>query len=370
MSKRNRERRQQRQQGRKAPAKPGPSQRDQAEVASFLRNFEDHLNTPEPASWPGACDASLARPDLVKQELAVFATGGDPGRAKCRQLERDLENGVLHSMPDLNHWAMEEFFWHGLPGDPWHPIEALLTRTPGQFSAEAGTQLRRWKEARIGFYEVGPVTEDRVILREWDPGTRQECGADFQAIALNIGGVNYYRSRQDWINLTYVSPWSPEAGLSCCMGYGVLLPPEKAAAYLPLLGLRQPQSVARPVPWRASPAAKYEYAKTWRQRAWHDWLAEKLVFPFSAIIEMPEGQLQVYEVRSLLPATPEEVRDFGIYLEADLGRGEGGATGATAAMPVDPASPNALTLAEYRAYRELAGPPRAVKGAAVLEESD
>jgi hypothetical protein len=31
-------------------------------------------------------------------------------------------------------------------------------------------------------------------------------------------------------------------------------------------------------------------------------------------------------------------------------------------LPIDLASGNALTLAEYRAYRDLVGPPRAVRG--------
>jgi hypothetical protein len=53
-------------------------------------------------------------------------------------------------------------------------------------------------------------------------------------------------------------------------------------------------------------------------------------------------------------------------LEVDMGRGEPGANGATAAVPCDPASPNALPLAEYRAYRELVGPPPGTNGGTTL----
>jgi hypothetical protein len=368
MSKRNRERRQQRkhQQGNQPQGKPAVPERDQAEVAAFLRNFEELVATPEPVTWPGACDASLARPDLIKQELAEFAIHREPGRAKCRQLERDLANGLIHGIGDLNHWGMEEFLWHGLPGDSWHPIEAFLSHEGARFSPPACAQLRRWKEARIGMFEVGPVADDRVVLREWDPITQESCGPDFQAISLNIGGVNFYRSHQDMISVTYVSPWAPEAGLQCSLGYGLMLEPHSAAFCLQLLGLRRPEVVARPVPWKASPAAKYEYAKAWRQRAWHDWLAERLVFPFPALMPIPPGEIRVHEVRSLLPSTPEEARAVGIYLEVDVGRDEGGAIGATAAVPCDTASPSALPLAEYRAYRELVGPPPGTSDGATL----
>src|SRR5437016_2695346 len=110
MSKRNRERRQQRKQQPKPavqqPRTPAVPEPDRAEVAAFLRNFEELVATPEPVTWPGACDASLARPDLIKQELAEFAIHREPGRAKCRQLERDLANGLLHGIRDLNHWGM------------------------------------------------------------------------------------------------------------------------------------------------------------------------------------------------------------------------------------------------------------------------
>jgi hypothetical protein len=264
---------------------------------------------------------------------------------------------------------MEEFLWHGLPGDSWHPIEAFLSRERERFSPAACEQLRRWKEARIGFFEVGPVSDDRVILREWDPVQGEVCGPDFRAISLNIGGVNYYREHQDEISLTYVSPWAPD-GLMCSLGYGLMLPPAHAAYYLPLLGLRKPEVVARPLPWKASPAARYEYARTWRQRAWHDWLAERLEFPFTALVLRPPEGVAFHEVRSLLPSTPEEVRDFGIYLEVDLKGREPGAMGATAVMPCDPTSPSALPLAEYRAYRDLVGPPRAVQGGPFDEETD
>jgi hypothetical protein len=368
MSKRNRERRQQRQQQRKqgttqpsASGAEAPSH-ERAEAEAFLRNFERAAEVPQPTSWPGACDASLERPDLVKMALGEFALHGDPGRAKNRQLQRDLANGILGDVPSIKDWAMEEFLWHGLPGDSWHPIDAFLVREAARFSPAACEQLRRWKDARIGFFEIGPVQGDCVVLREWDPIEKEPCGPDFPSISLNIGGVNLYRERQDAISLTYVAPWTPEIGLMCALGYGLMLEPRQAAWYLPLLGLRRPDVVARPLPWKASPVAQYEYAKTWRQRSWHDWLAERLEFPFLAMVGGPGVDPQLKTVRSLLPSTPEEVRDFGIYFGLD-DEVERVAVGATAVLPSDVTTDNALPLAEYRAYREIVGPPRAVRAA-------
>jgi hypothetical protein len=356
MSRSNRERRRLRQEQKRAPRPRTDA--GLAEHADFLRQFEKLASVPEPSSWPGVADPVLARPDLVKLALAQFATEKEPGRSKCRELKRRLADGVLQGMPDLDHWAMEEFVWHGLPGDPWRAVDAFLERE--KFSPAAADQLRRWQQARIGFFEVGAVRDDRLTLREWDPLTGDAAGPDFQAIALNIGGVNFYRDRLDDINLTYVAPWAPDEGLFCAMGYGLSLAPEIAPAYLRLLGLRQPEMVARPLPWKTGPDERRLYAKTWRQRNWPDWLAQQLVLPFKALAPGPERIPKVFDVLQMLPCTPEEFETYGLYFEMDF-QGEEIAVGATALMPVDLTSPNDMPLAEYRAYRDLVGPPKAVR---------
>src|SRR5262249_11405666 len=152
-------------------------------------------------------------------------------RAKSRQLQRDLANGILGKFPGMKDWGMEEFLWHGVPGDSWHPIDAFLTREAARFSPAACEQVRRWKDARIGFFEIGPVRDDCVVLREWDPVKKEACGPDFPAISLNIGGVNVYCDRQDAITLTYVAPWAPEVGLMCALGYAIMLEPRQAVWY-------------------------------------------------------------------------------------------------------------------------------------------
>jgi hypothetical protein len=356
MSKRNREKRRL----RKEQHRPAPAGRRVAEAVAFLKNFEAQGRIPEPATWPGACEPSLSRPDLIKLDLSTFAIDTEPGRGKFRQLERDLCNGLLEGCPDLDHWAIEEFLWHGLPGDSWHPIDAFLAREPERFSPEACAQLRLWKEARLGLFEIGAVVGDLVVFREWDALAEQPSGPDFRAISLAIGGVHAYRAHQGQIQLGYVAPWAPAEEIFCAMGYGPMMPPEIAPMFVPLFGLRTPEVVVRRLPWKISETARRQHAELWRQRSWHDWLSERLEFPFEAVIFLPEKEPRVYQAISLLPSTPEEARDFGIYLEVDL-EGEPGAIGATALIPCDPGSANALPLAEYCAYRKMAGPPPAVR---------
>lgn len=360
MSRRNRERRRERQEQKRHPVPP----REQAEAAAFQRNFEKQVEVPVPASWPGGCEASLARPDLVKEDLAEFALSETPGRQKYRQFERELNGGLLARIPGVRDWAMEEFIWHGRPSDPWQPLDAFIERAGQRFSEAAAAQLRLWHEARLGFFEVGVVAEDCVTLREYEPVTQSALGPDFRAITLNIGGANFYREYMDAITLTYVAPWAPDLGLSCAMGYGVAGPAEIMALYAPLLGLRQPELMARPLPWKTGPDAARQFAHEWRTRYWPDWLAERLVFPFAAITAGPSGGMAVRQCTSLVPTTPEAFADLGLYLEID-GGADGLCVGATEVIPVDPTSANAMYLAEYRAFRDLVGSPRAV---AALED--
>ena len=361
MSRKNREKRRLRQRQPKH-ALPSPSSQNAAASAmAFFRDFETHLKTPEPTIWPGACDASLERPDLVKAEFAAFALDKKPGTSKFRQLRHGVEAGLLAKFPDLDHWAMEEFLWHGLPGDDWSPLEAFLAQAGNRFSAQAAAQLRLWQEARIGFFEVGPVEDNLVILREWDPAAMMTPGPEFKAISLNIGGVNIYRTHLDEIQLTYLAPWALEQNLYCAMGYGTTLPPEVTPMLLPLLGLRTPEAAARAVPWKATPTSFSEHAKIWRQRAWQDWLAAGLKFPFEAVICMPNDDLEIFQAEGLVPGTPEEVETTGIYLIGTVDRDDSEVVmGATNPVPWDFTSPNAWLLAEYRAYRELVGPPKGV----------
>jgi hypothetical protein len=342
-----------------------------SEVAEALRGAERALRAMEagmlagtPATWPGACDASLSRPDMVKFELAMFATERQPGKSRFAALEERLKKGPLGDLPELDHWGMEEFFWHGVPGDSWHPVEAFLEHSGSRFPPAAQEQLRRFKEAQIGLFEVGEVAGDTVAMREWDPVRRTHVGEPFRAIALNIGGVNALKSECGKYNLTHVAPWCPEQGIYCGMGYGVFLDRRQTAMAADFLGFRHLGVAATPLPWNESRAAFKEHLHRWRQRDWQSWLAERLHFPFFASISgLPGAGIDVREVRELMPNTAEQARMFGIYFAVSSpDEEEAVLAGGTTVRPVDVTSANRMALAEYHAYRKEEGPPPGTVG--------
>jgi hypothetical protein len=331
-------------------------------LAAIMAKLEAQLKVPLPATWPGASDISLARPDVVKFELADFASHKEPGRTKIHHLEQAARRGLLENLQDLDHWLLEEFFWHGAPGDPWHPVEAFLAQAGDRFPPAAREQLRLWKAARLGIFEIGAVHDDVLDLRDWDVASGTPSGPSFRAITLNIGGVNVFQGARDHLLLTYLAPWVPAQQLYCGMGYS-LSPPKANVALLALfLGLAHPEMALRPLPWKATPSATKEYQREWRARAWHAWLGARLRFPFHAVVPMPpQGRLAVRQITGLMSSTAEQVEQFGIYLEIPSGT-EMMLAGASEVMPIDAASPNRLALAEYQAYRKLMGPPPGVRG--------
>ena len=330
-----------------------------------MKDLKYHLSVPEPARWPGGCDPILDRPDHVKLELAEFAINQPPGKAKAKQLEHGLRNGLLGYLPKIYHWAWEEFIWHGLPGDSWQPVEAFLAQAGNRFSPAAAQQLRRWKEARIGLFEIGEVADDKLALRDWDGVNGTAASPWFEAIALNIGGVNIYRKDRGQILLTYLAPWQPAEDLYCALGYGTTSDKAQTALLLDVLGLQHPEVVCRPLPWNVGRAAADQYLRQWRQREWQGWLQERLRFPFLAFVASPpDGRPSLLPVNSLLPSTPEQAREVGIYLEVVPEAGQQVVVaGGTALIPLDVTSSNRLVLAEYQAYRKRVGPPPASRNA-------
>jgi hypothetical protein len=340
--------------------KPGQGHPEEA-LGRLIRSLETH-NVPAPSSWPGASDPTLSRPDLVKYDLATFAASQAPGQGKLRQLEDGLTKGLLGFLPELDHWAAEEFFWHGLPGDSWHPIDAYLEQKGDSFPPPAREQLRRWKEARIGFYEIGAVDGDTLGLQEWDLLRGTYGGPPFRAITLNINGVNVYHSAREKLLLTHIAPWAPTENLFCGMGYGCTVEKRAAVVGIHYLGLRHLDVVSRPLPWNEGRTARDQYLREWRAREWHSWLGQRMQFPFWAVATTPAGRPALKQVTELTPSTPEQARQFGIYFAVPMERKEMIVAGATTLKPVEVASVNMAVLAEYQAYRDIAGPPPGTVG--------
>ncbi len=324
------------------------------DLSRELQAMERLMAVPQPATWPGTADASVGRPDRLKFVVATFGMKHEPGKSKLRDLERRLGDGLLGRMPELDHWAIEAFLYKGLPGDDWHPIDAYLAHPGHGLTPAAAAQVRLWKQAELGLHEVGPVADDLVALHEWDG--RRRTGVVRRAISVGIGGVNSFRTQAGKVMLSYVAPWAPEAGISCAMGYGPMLPRSKAGALLPFLGLRYLEAAARTLPWKESNQAGREHLLAWRERDWERWLREVLTIPFDAFIPMPpDGIGSLERVVELMPSFQGDSRRFGVYFRTE----DGVLAGATAVIPMDFSSANALALAEYHAYRKIVGPPQA-----------
>src|SRR5206468_2928375 len=102
-----------------------------------IQDLEQVLQSAPAAVFPGAQDASLDRPDMVKFEYAMFATEREPGRGKSRNMEHASGRGMLGQLADFaDHWVAEEFLWHGVPGDSWHPLDAFLSKAGDRFSPD------------------------------------------------------------------------------------------------------------------------------------------------------------------------------------------------------------------------------------------
>jgi len=335
----------------------------QGQALAGLRELERALKVPPPATFPGSRDPSLARPDLVKYELAVSATDQEPGGSRLRRMKDAARLGLLGDLPELaDHWVTEEFLWHGVPDDPWHPVDAFLAGAGDRFPPAAADQIRSWKAAEIGLYEIGEVHDDIFTLRDWDLIRKTHSGLPKQAISLSIGGVNAYSKSAGALMVTYLAPWSPAESLHCAMGYGKIMPKHDADMLIPLLGLRHPEVVCRPLPWKLNRAAADEHLREWRQREWHGWLGERLRFPFWALVGTPpDGKPELREVTELVPSTPQQAHQFGIYLLAP--RGEVAlAVGGTMLEPIDVTSPTTIAMAEYQAFRARVGPPPGTRG--------
>jgi hypothetical protein len=333
-----------------------------------LRRNSSRWNTLASAYFGGdinrlkCTDADLDQPDQIKFRYGTYITDFDPGKSKADRMERDAERGPLHEIPEIKHWALEEYFCHGVPGDTWDPMEAYLDFVGDRLSETGKTQLRQWKQARLGAFRVGMVQNNTMQLEEWDIERRMTIGNPFRAISLGMGGVEQFRTMRGDLLIGYVSPWNPRENLYCSMGYSIMPKIQDAEAFELILNLRMPELVVKPLPWMIFPDTLHQYMREWRRRDWNTWLADRLQFPFRALTAHPvTKQLVPVELTAILHSNPAMGRDYGVYM-AMSGLLDIAATGVANVIPVDLASPNWMPIAEYREYRHLAGPPPKAPG--------
>ncbi len=327
--------------------------RDGDRVDDMLKMLDRAANTKLSATFPGACHPSVSRPDALKFEFAQWVAKG-LGSDRMRRFERNIEQGLLADFPNLDDWAAEEFFWHGAPGDPWHPIDAFLAAHGDRFPPAAQEQIKRWKQAKFGFYEVGACADDLISLRERDPLTMQPVGDWIRAIALNIGGVNDYAKQKGSVVVTYVAPWVPEQNIYCAMGYGIGLSEAGCAPVaVAVIGMRNIKAVAIPLPWRGGKVPLQRSLETWLQRNWFLWMKERVRCPFPAVVMPPNRGSRILTIDDWVTQSAEEAEKIGIHFCASITPEEFGVFGATTITPLDFEGSTASALAEYKAFRML-----------------
>jgi len=334
------------QQRKKKPRKPGAASRS----PGFMRQVPDEDLI--------ATDADLQQLDILKHKYATFVSTRPPGKSKLRSLKAALDLGRLGNITEIDHWAMEEFFCHGVPGDDWHPIEEYLRFLGDRVSDETKKLLRRWQDAQIGCWQIDGVIADYLTLRPWIVEESRAEGEQIRTISLAIGGARQFATARGKVLLGYVSPWQPERDLHCFMGYGAAMDKDDVWTRAPLLGLRQPALMAEPVPWEATGESYRQHVETWKQRNWLDWLSSRLEFPFPAATRVGvEGKTAIVEVKGIVPMELETAHQLGIYFEVPVPGRALQLVGASLVEPLDVTSSNWLALAEYGEYREHVGPP-------------
>ena len=145
-------------------------------------------------------DADLGRPDRIKYQYATYITEFEPGKSKADRMKLDAKRGPLHVVPEIDHWALEEYFWHGVPGDAWNPMEAYLDFVGDRLSEVGKAQLRQWKQARLGVFRVGPVQGGTMRLEDWSSNHCRGRRLQARGIGTYANGVSA-TGTPGWLNV-------------------------------------------------------------------------------------------------------------------------------------------------------------------------
>lgn len=302
-------------------------------------------------------EESLVSPDIVKFQYQTFLAANRTWAGARREFTRQYSKGKLSLLENIHQWSNEKFLWRGAAALRTHPLDAFLQCAGNRFSLAAREKLCRWKEARLGFFEVGPVGDETVRLRAWDVERSAETGEWFDAIDLSTDGVDSYRQECGSVLCTYLAPWSPEKGLFCSMGYSMLTSKENCPALALHLNLNHADFGQQRWRWIGSSLRQQRHRKSWTNRDWQPWLRERITAPFPALIATEKGLKVARAVRIFDQMSLRETRDFGNYMVIDW-QGEEVLMGMTGVVPLDLTSAEAAALVEYSHYRRHAGPPR------------
>jgi hypothetical protein len=308
-------------------------------------------------------DADLTDPErvglVVKLHLASYVATREPGRSKLQAWAQRIARGPLTLVPNLHDWALEEFLYHGAPGDDWQPLEAYLAFVGSHLSEAGQAKLRQWRQAELGAYRIGAVQGQTVRLQRWDVVRDAPLGEEFAARSWAFGGAEQtHRGHENQVLIMYVAPWESDPPLAYALGYSVVRPRQGLDLVYLVLAPNFFTEAGKPFPWPPG-VDREEQLREWRTREWLGWLAERLRFPFLAFVPFPpRGQWRLTTVVGLAPLTPEQARHFGVYVEVPRPhRQEVVIAGLTSVIPFEVGLPVWDAVIEYHAFRHVAGPP-------------
>lgn len=307
-------------------------------------------------------DNLMEQPDVLKYAYACWCRD-DPavGRA-MRSLVSRIVQGPLGGIPDIDHWAMEAFFWAGHTYDGVHPLDSwLATQNASRLSAASRARLQLWKQAEFGAWSLEGASGDAVVLRRYDPVRGVAVGEPRTAIDLAIAGTRPLQAATGRLHLAWLAPWQGASHTHSLLGYGATIHGRRLGPYEQLLDLGH-AAAAQPLPWKV-PGSRH--LDEWRRRDWQSWLAARMTFPWRLLwVDERTGAARPVVAQSMVPLSPEVARSSGVYFALEQTGTDGlEVVGLTNFVPLDLAHPGYLPLLEYQAWREIAGPPPAVADA-------
>ena len=305
-------------------------------------------------------DALVANPDMLKYAYATWCSRHPKLGSRMRDLEARLGKGPLHALPSIDHWAMEEYFWHGHPHDSHHPIDRFLSKRGQQLSQAAREQIQDWKRAELGVWLIEGGSGRALSVRRWDHLAGETYGPTIDAIDLSIGGAAMLASRAGSLHVSYLAPWPTKSASHSFLGYGATFQSHDLGAAELLLGLRHVREAIQPLPWLLGREERHKQREAWRRRDWQRWLGERLQFPCRLLLTEEGKRPEVVEAAGMLDIPPARARKMGVYLEVASPSTGVKLAGVSNFIPLDITHPSWLPIVEYKEYRELVGPPPGV----------
>jgi hypothetical protein len=322
------------------------------------------------------CDATAFHAQLQSAAIDYFdfiAAHPEWNDAQAR-FRGEYLAGPLRQLPGISHWGLEKFLWNGSPQLKSHPLDAFLDSRNGRYEPSIIATVLRWKQAKLGLYEIGRPTRFGVALRSWHP-LRRATTPWFEARELAASESISWKDSRGSILASFVAPSSLRTDLSdvghpaighatighatighaattsaaFLMGFTLLVNKLDSHPLLLLENLNHSRLGLDIDPWEVSDAARREYQRRWRDRDWRTWLRKQVRGPFPVLLTS-SGRSAVASFLAwerISHRETETVEEPYAWVEY---HGSPRLVRASGLVPVDLASTAARGLREYCVY--------------------